>query len=55
MVNDQKAKVKSISLEAKIIRASGEVEDLGTISYWHRNPLVRMTEKLKRKIKKWLT
>jgi len=34
--------LKSVSIEAKIIRADGAVEDLGVISYWHANPLKRL-------------
>lgn len=30
------------SISAVVIRADGTREDLGTISYWHRNPLRRL-------------
>lgn len=33
--------VKQVSLEATVIRADGRVEPLGTVAYWHRNPLRR--------------
>ena len=33
--------VTSAEVQAVIIRADGSREDLGTISYWHRNPLKR--------------
>jgi len=33
--------VQSMRLEAVIIRANGTREQLGTISYWHKNPLRR--------------
>lgn len=33
--------VKEASLEARVIRADGTVEDLGVVSYWHRNPIRR--------------
>ena len=36
------ANAKMVSMDAKIIRANGRVEELGTIAYWHRNPLKRM-------------
>lgn len=33
---------KQASVEAVIIRADGTREDLGTVSFWHRNPLRRL-------------
>ena len=36
------AKFKEVSLSAVIIRADGSVENLGVISYWHKNPLRRL-------------
>lgn len=42
------AGIKSASVEAKVIRADGTVEDLGTISYWHQNPLKRLAWRLSR-------
>lgn len=36
-----KARVKESSISAVITRADGSVEELGTIAYWHRNPLRR--------------
>lgn len=41
--------VKQITLEAVVIRADGTREDLGVVSYWHKNPLRRLAFKLKRK------
>jgi hypothetical protein len=38
--------VKSVSLEAVVIRADGTREDLGTIAYWHKNPLRRLYYRL---------
>lgn len=32
---------KSAALRAVVIRADGTREDLGVVSYWHRNPLKR--------------
>lgn len=32
----------SATLSAVITRADGIVEDLGVISYWHKNPLKRL-------------
>lgn len=37
-----RSNVKSVQLEAVVIRADGTREDLGVVSYWHRNPLRRL-------------
>lgn len=37
---------KSVAVEARIIRADGTVEELGTIAYHHRNPLKRLVWRL---------
>jgi hypothetical protein len=34
--------IGSAQVSAIITRADGTVEDLGVISYWHRNPLRRL-------------
>ena len=39
--------VKQASISAVIIRADGTIEDLGTISYYHKNPLYRLWWRLK--------
>jgi hypothetical protein len=44
------AKVKQMELSARITRADGTIEDLGTIQYWHKNPFKRIIWR----IKKWL-
>ena len=31
-----------VTVEARVIRKDGRVEDLGVIAYWHRNPLRRI-------------
>lgn len=38
---------QSMQLEAVIIRADGTREALGTIAYWHRNPLRRLWARLR--------
>lgn len=38
--------VRQAELSAKVIRANGKVEDLGVISYWHKNPLRRLVWRL---------
>ena len=35
------AKPKEISISAVVTRADGRVERLGTVAYYHRNPLRR--------------
>jgi hypothetical protein len=39
-----------MEISAIITRADGTVENLGTIQYWHSNPLKRLLWR----IKKWL-
>ena len=39
-----------ISIAATVTRADGTVEDLGTVSYWHANPLYRLIWALRRKM-----
>lgn len=41
----------SASITAVVTRADGRVEDLGIISYWHRNPLKRAAYFVKKKLK----
>lgn len=36
-----RGEVKQASISAVITRADGSVENLGTITYYHRNPIVR--------------
>ncbi len=48
----QKSAVKSSEISAVVIRADGTREDLGTISYWHSNPLKRLWFRLKQLIKR---
>jgi hypothetical protein len=37
------APIKSASIKAVVLNADGTVKkDLGTVSYWHRNPLKRL-------------
>lgn len=38
--------VKSIHVEATIIRADGRIEPLGVIARWHKNPLIRLWYKI---------
>ena len=34
--------IKSLELQATVIRADGTREDLGVVGSWHRNPFVRL-------------
>jgi hypothetical protein len=43
--------VQSMRLEATIIRADGTREELGTVAYWHKNPLRRWWARLALRIK----
>lgn len=45
-----KGGVKEASIEAVVIRADGTREDLGTIAYYHRNPLRRWAWRLRRAV-----
>lgn len=42
-------KLKSVVIEATITRANGTVEPQGVVSYWHVNPLKRLTWARRRK------
>jgi hypothetical protein len=46
-----KTKAREASIEAVVIRADGSRENLGTIAYWHRNPVRRLWWQAKRKVK----
>lgn len=50
---EQKAKsrVKQIEMQAVVIRADGTREYLGTIAYWHRNPIKRLWRAIQQHIK----
>jgi hypothetical protein len=41
-------KAREASIECTIIRVDGTIERLGTVSYWHRNPLKRLAWRLRR-------
>lgn len=42
------ARAREASIEITVIRADGSTERLGTVSYWHRNPLKRLAWRLRR-------
>lgn len=39
---DATSQAREVSMEAVVIRADGTRENLGTIAYWHKNPLRRL-------------
>lgn len=43
------APVKSVEIKAVVIRADGRIEPLGSVSYWHKNPLRRLFWRLFKK------
>lgn len=45
---------KEASIEVTVIRANGNIENLGVVSYWNKNPLLRVLFLIKR-YAKWLT
>lgn len=54
MIFSATANARMVSMDAKIIRADGRVEELGTIAYWHRNPLKRMAWHVSRFVRRVL-
>lgn len=44
---DAKGGATEVSIAAVVIRADGTKEDLGVVSYWHKNPLKRLAWRLK--------
>ena len=52
MIFSATANARMVSMDAKIIRADGRVEELGTIAYWHRNPLKRLAWRLGRLVRR---
>lgn len=47
-----RSEIKSAEIQAVIIGVDGSVRDLGTIAYYHRNPLKRFAFWLKKKLKR---
>ncbi len=45
------AKIVETSIEATVTRADGRIEHLGTISYYHKNPLRRLLWRVGRWLK----
>ena len=51
MINTKAA--HKVQIKAVIRRANGTIEDLGVISYWHKNPFMRLAYRIGR-FYKWL-
>jgi len=46
---DAKGGAREVSIAAVAIRSTGRREDLGVVSYWHKNPLKRLAWRLRGK------
>ena len=51
MNTDSKGGIKSIEVEAVIIRKDGTRVNLGQVAYWHKNPLRRWWNAVKQSFK----
>lgn len=40
-------KLREARISAVVTRADGRVEELGTLTYWHRNPLRRLAWRIR--------
>lgn len=47
MQDAARSRPKEVSIEAVVIRADGKKHPLGVVSYWHRNPIMRLLWKAK--------
>jgi len=45
-VIEGKSKLKELSIDAVVVRADGSRENLGTVSFWHKDPLKRLAWKV---------
>jgi hypothetical protein len=48
-----KGKVKMAQMSARIIRADGTIEELGTVAYYHKNPIKRLAWSMRQALKKF--
>jgi hypothetical protein len=46
-----KSKIVMSELTGFITRADGTIEDLGQLEYWHKNPFMRVWNRVKKLIK----
>lgn len=47
MISHGTTGAKMVSVEGRITRADGTVIELGTLAYWHANPLRRLAWRIK--------
>lgn len=52
MKTETRSRPREVSIEAVVIRADGTKQNLGTIAYWHRNPLMRLLWRAKQTLQK---
>ena len=45
------SRAREATIEMVVTRANGTVENLGVVSYWHRNPLKRLAWRVKNYLK----
>jgi len=43
---EARSQVKEATIEATVIRRDGSRDELGVVSYWHKNPLRRIAWKV---------
>ncbi len=48
MTEQNAQSIVEATIEAVVIRADGTRENLGEVSYWHRNPLKRLVWRIRR-------
>jgi hypothetical protein len=48
-----KADAKEATITARVLRADGTIEDLGVVSYWHKNPFKRFLGNLEIATREW--
>lgn len=45
-------KAREVGIDVVVIRADGTRENLGTVAYWHRNPLRRWAWRISRALRR---
>lgn len=45
------SRAREATIEMIVTRADGTVENLGVVSYWHRNPLKRLAWRIRNSLK----
>lgn len=47
MDTEAKGGLREVTIEAVVIRKDGTREDLGIVSSWHKNPVIRLIRRIK--------